>query len=289
MRSAFVILVGICAAVSVLGASPIRIYSLVEACFPYRFDGISVAGEKGDLLAFSDLSGRRSFVTVGEELPGAYRVDSLEKRVVRKFDPSLNSEREMPAHRVTLHGPESEITVLDVGVHMKVPGMMACMVNTASGEYCYVAKGQSLLYEDALWQVDLVTNSMVTVSLGSERQEIPMVTEAERESVKNLWAERTRLNREKSALAESKRREKRVAEETEHNERIARFRASPPSVKSSSSKPTTMHFGTEYRYPVEWDVVPIWGRSNGQPVLQAVAVPRRFETRQGGFLIREQD
>ncbi len=280
-------LAAIFAATSLLGESSVRVYSVRDACFPYRFDSISMIGSKGAQLSFSHISGSRTFATVGNELPGAFRVESVEKRTLRVFEPTINAERDEPAHRVTLRSPANDKIVLEVGKPLKIPGLMACLVNMESGRIRYVTSGQIIMHDEALWRIAEVTNTMVVATLKDAQIEIPLMTDPERESIEFMWAERRRVAKEDKRLAEAQRREEELAEEQKRRERIAKYQAAlDASSKPRGSSSTTMNFGSVYRYPVEWEVVPIWGRKDGQTFLQPIAVPRRFETRQSGISIQ---
>ena len=62
------------------------------------------------------------------------------------------------------------------------------------------------------------------------------------------------------------------------------FNSTPPlHYAAPPSSGTGIQLGTEYRYPVAWEVLPLRTKRNGKVVIAPIAVPTEFETRRTGY------
>jgi len=131
----------------------------------------------------------------------------------------------------------------------------------------------------------------VALADGEARHVVPRATQDERETLRALWARRT------ARAARLARRRAEERNEAAEAERVADMLANPQLVRRpvaverpvsvlAPARGARMFAGTEYRYPTEYEVIPLVGYSkSGDPVFRAVVVPRGFETRTTGMEI----
>ena len=122
---------------------------------------------------------------------------------------------------------------------------------------------------------------------------VPFVSEAEKSSLFSLWESRRAAREEASKLPEKKH----ISEESEPRQIVTQVirHAQPLQSSDSSSRrlveirtPPQFFYGTEYRYPVSFETVPVYIRtSSGVRIPQALVVPKLFQSGWSGYGIMQ--
>ncbi|MFZ4397851.1 MAG: hypothetical protein ACOYOU_19750, partial [Kiritimatiellia bacterium] len=172
-----------------------------------------------------------------------------------------------------------------LGAPLEQPGRMACLVSLTSGAWGYARIGDVITLNDRPVAVEAVDETVARVRIGEDAFEAPWASDAERDAVMQLWRarqEQAEARIREEAEAYRTREAARVAAEHEAAER----RAAERIAARAPQQPAHFFFGSEYRYPVEYDAVPCVMRlPDGSTRTQYVVVPTRFETRAVGHSI----
>lgn len=259
----------------------IRVYAIRPDCFDYLFT--AVVSEFGDkpVLSFNHISGRTFFAQVGETVE-EYTVNAFEPRTERVFNPSVSAYQEKKTGMVTLEAPDGSSITLECGKPLSRPGWMACLVSLDTGMWQYVGAGDIMVIDDTEIIVDSVSQDSVRVSVDGTEHTVPVISEEEKEKLTQLW-EKCRRQREERLKVEAEKRkadsEKQVVFPAQHEDR-------PPSRVVEVRRPAKFFFGTEYRYPTEYEVIPVAVRTaSGTLVYKPIVVPKRFATGTTGISI----
>ena len=270
----------------------LRVYAIKPACFEYMFTSVMEKSEGRQSLSFNHINGRTVFAGVGDAV-GEYRVKSFQPSVERVFNPSVNSYVEKKDGTAILQASDGRKIILDMGKVLTQPGSIACMVWLDSGNWMYVGRNDAVLVGDMEVPVTGISEESVTVMVDNTQCTVPFVSEAEKSSLLSLWADRRKAREEALKVPEKKP----VSEESEPRQVVTQVirHAQPLQPPDNSSRrlveirtPPQFFYGTEYRYPVSFETVPVYIRtSSGVRIPQALVVPKLFQSGWSGYGITQ--
>jgi len=286
---AFLAFGGVCGGAEETG--DLRVYAAWPAVFEYRFTSVLAGGGEDVRVGLRHADGTTHTVGVGETV-GDYTVTSHATRTVEVFKPGLNRRIERDADFVTLEHASGKTFELELGEPLELPGRpVVCLVALDSADWTYARHGDRVTWRYRDVEVEVAENGRVVLADGDTRHVVPRASSKERETLRAAW---TRRKARAARLA--RRRAEERKEETEA-ERVADILANPQLVRRpvaverpvsvlAPARGARMFAGTEYRYPTDYEVIPMVGTTkSGDPVFRAVVVPRRFETRTTGMEI----
>lgn len=229
------------------------------------------------VLSFNHRDGTTHLVREGETI-GPYTVLSYKQHTKRVFDPSvsaLRTETEATARLKLVDGTTFEVRQ---GVRHPVPGLLATLVSLESGACRHVREGDTICLVDGWLEVTGVGEEEVRARVSGREVAIPLLTDEESTAL----AERYRARQ--AALAAQAKAAPDAAEAepppaAKNDEAWWRNAVPPLHYAPPPSSGTGIQFGTEYRYPVAWEVLPLRTLRNGKVVIAPLAVPTEFETR----------
>jgi hypothetical protein len=259
----------------------LRVYAIQSACFDYVFTSVSTGTDGKPTLAFNHRNGRTFLIHVGDNL-GEYRLTAHEPKVRRVFIPTTNSEREEKAGQATLTTPDGRLLVLELGQPLSQPGRMAHLTALTSGEWCLVKEKDELILVEDKALVSTVSENAVTILRGSREQVIPLITGEEKEKLAALWAQRRKEAEEARRLALEKPQEE---EDTSPPAYTPPARAVNRRRTVEPRSGARAVFGTEFRYPTEFELIPSVTDASGRVIRPFVIIPRQFQTRTSGISI----
>jgi hypothetical protein len=266
------------------GADDLRLYAVRSNVFEHLLTSVSTGSDFAPVLAFKDLSGNTRFIRVGDRL-GAWALVAYQARSEQVFKASVGAALTVDTSTATLRHTNGQERILILGAPLEQPGRMACLVSLTSGAWGYVRAGDAITLDDRPMVVETFDETTARVRIGEHAFEVPLVSDAERDAVMQLWHARqqqaeARIREE--AEAYRVREAARVAAEHESAER----RAAARLAARAPQQPAHFFFGTEYRYPIEYDAVPCVMRlPDGSTRTRYVVMPTRFETRAIGHSI----
>jgi len=173
--------------------SSLRVFSTQPRVFEYLFTGAmsGPATNTEPLLCFRDLAGNAPTVRINEPL-GSYSVIGFTPRTTRVFNKSVSAYLDNDVSLVTLRDAAGSNRVLTVGRPLIEPGLMACLVSTASGGWGYVRSGDALNIEGVDVTVIRVATNDVTIRAQALDISIPPIDDTARKSILALWESRRR-------------------------------------------------------------------------------------------------
>jgi hypothetical protein len=257
-------------------APPWRAYTIQPNVFEYMLTTSTPDADGNPILSFNHLSGKTEFVRVGERL-GPYELVAFEPREEKVFNPTINAYQTKSRSVAVLRGQGGEQIALVQGDPLAADGLMACLVSMHSGAWQYVQPGDRCSLDGVDLEVAQIDAGGVSVVTGGDALRLPPVTDAERQTIMSAWRERKERAAEQARVAAEEREQ---AWERQEEARRVRYQQQA----SRPKQPAGVFFGTEYRYPTEYEVIPFTTRSaSGSYNHQAIVVPRRFETRSVGM------
>ncbi len=274
-----------CAVAAVAGGGDdLRLYAVRSNVFEHLLTSVSTGSDLAPVLAFKDLSGTTRFVRVGDRL-GEWVLVAYQARSEQVFKASVGATLTVDTSTATLRHTNGQERILILGAPLEQPGRMACLVSLTSGAWGYARAGDVITLNDRPVAVETVDETAARVRIGADAFAAPWASDAERDAVMQLWharREQAEARIREEAEAYRAREAARVAAEHEAAERrtAERLAVRPPQ------QPSHVFFGTEYRYPIEYDAVPCVMRlPDGSTRTQYVVMPTRFETRTIGHSI----
>jgi hypothetical protein len=238
-------------------------------------------------LSFNHRDGSTCLVREGDTI-GSYTVTSYGQHTKRVFDPSINSHRTEKEVTATLQAPDGQTIELHQGIPHQLPGFLATLVSLETGVYHHVREGDTLRLAGGVLQIRNVNEEEVVGRMLGRTVHIPLLSDEE----EGVLLEQRQARQDAFAARQKAARESKAREETE---RVARRPADPQGedwwldsrpplhFAPPPSSGTRIQLGTEYRYPVAWEVIPLRTRRNGKVVITPIAVPTEFETRRSGY------
>lgn len=271
---------------------PLRVYAIKPACFEYMFTSSMEKSEGRPGLSFNHVNGRTVFAGIGDSV-GEYIVKSYEPGVELVFNPSVDSYVQKKTGTVILQSAGGKKITLEMGKILPQPGWIACMVWLDSGNWMYVNENDAVLVGDAEVPVSDITDQAVTLMAGDSKYTVSAISDNEKSGLLALWESRRKAREEETKLAE----EKQEQEETVPKPVITQvIRHAPPlQVPEPPSRrfiaiktPPQFFYGTEFRYPVSFETIPIIEKtSSGTRIRQAIVVPKLFQTGWAGYGITQ--
>jgi hypothetical protein len=266
------------------GGDDLRLYAVRSNVFEHLLTSVSTGADFAPVLAFKDLSGTTRFVRVGDRL-GEWVLVAYQARSEQVFKASVGATLTVDTSTAIVRHTNGQERVLILGAPLEQPGRMACLVSLTSGAWGYARIGDVITLNDRPVAVEAVDETVARVRIGEDAFEAPWASDAERDAVMQLWRarqEQAEARIREEAEAYRTREAARVAAEHEAAER----RAAERIAARAPQQPAHFFFGSEYRYPVEYDAVPCVMRlPDGSTRTQYVVVPTRFETRAVGHSI----
>lgn len=261
----------------------LRVYAVESQLFEYLFTAAGTGADGKALLFFRSLAGNVWSVHVGDRV-GAWTVAAYAPRKVRVFKPSVNAWIEEDASSATLRGSDGAERVLTQGTPVEEPGLMACLVSLDSGRWVHARAGDCVALDGLSIQVLSVTNRAARAQVNGRECALPLASDDERQAMLDLWQTR----RQQAEEAQAARVAEQAAEQQRQRDAAAASQAA--AVASLTRRddiqpsPVQYSFGSEYRYPVEYEVLPYSVLlPNGRMGTRAIVIPRRFDTRQMGM------
>ncbi|MDD4870006.1 MAG: hypothetical protein PHR77_05550 [Kiritimatiellae bacterium] len=276
------IVIPFCSALSQITNVPgsLRVYAIQPACFEYMFTSVMEKPEGKQTLSFNHINGRTIFSGLGDPL-GEYTVKSFNPSAERVFNPSVNSYIEKKAGSVMVKSPNGKMFTLEMGKILSLPGWTACLVWMDSGNWMYVNESDAIPAGATEIPVNSISENSLAVMVGNASRGIPFISDEEKVMLTSLWESRRKAS-EQVKLAENK-----PPQDPEPKVITQVIRHAPPlePVEIPSSRlleiktPPQFFVGTEYRYPVAFETVPLIVKtSSGTMIRQAMVVPKRFQT-----------
>ncbi|MFA7160119.1 MAG: hypothetical protein WC299_12520 [Kiritimatiellia bacterium] len=266
------------------GPGQVRMFTSEPACFEFLFTGVSDSADGKQVLSFNHRNDRTYFVRVGEQL-GPYRVAAFEQKTEKVFMPSLNASLDRPAGRAVLSGPGNETLVLEQNKPLPWPGRTAWLVKLDNGAWWNANELDVFSVSNTLVFVEEIDEGGMVVTAGDDLAFIPVITAAEKEALKNIWAEKKREALMQEQLA-------RVRFEEEEK---ARARESPPKTTFVYlQRPVNqveirgaprIFYGTEFPFPTAFKVCPGAYTVDGRFIAAPFVLPCSFRTYRCGMSI----
>ena len=257
------------ASVEATGVADLRVMGVRSNCFEYTFMS-TMSGAGGDRLVFNHVSGSTHIAKVGDRL-GAYTVASYTGFVERVHNPTLNADQPRKSGRVVLRDAAGQERVLTLGAVLPEEGWTACLLALDSGAWRYVVPGDDLELADAAVRVSRVTADGVWLGGPLAERPVPALTDDERKAVADRWQQEQQQRRLRAAAPPPP-----PAEEV-----LTVYR--PPEPPPPPPVRRGITFGTDYSYPVEFEVIPIRTVTpDGKVIMTPVALPTRFQRRSVG-------
>ncbi len=252
----------------------LRLLAVRPEVFDYLLTAVSLGADHVPVLAFKDLAGTTRFVRPGGRL-GDWTVATHQPRKEKVFNPSVNAQLDVDTSTATLRGTNGQERTLVVGVPLVQPGSMACFVSLTTGTWVYARRADTVALDGLQLTVISVSETVAQVQAAGQTFDVTLASDSERQAVMTVWRTRQEQAEAQSrVLAEARARRKAETAAAE-----ARAAAAAPVVLAPQ-QPARFSYVTEYRYPTEYEVVPILARSpDGTQRTRAIIVPTQFGTR----------
>lgn len=261
----------------------IRVYELRPACFEYKFTSVVSDSGGQPVLSLNHISGQTFFARVGDTI-GEYTIKAFEPKTERVFNPSINAYQKKDCGKVTLEDSDGKSIILERDELLPRPGWMACLVSIATGNWCHVGDKDIIILDNTKMTINTISLDSVTVSIEGVQYTVPVISESEKENLSLLWEERHKQRAEELKLAMKSREAK---QEQQVVSEVSRPRFRLRRTIEIRYPPRFFFFGTEYRYPVEFQAFPlVSGSDSGTIIRGQVIIPTRFETRTSGIEVR---
>lgn len=256
----------------------LRLYILRSEVFGYLLTAVSIGTDHVPVLAFKELTGTTRFVRPGEKL-GDWTVTAYQPRTEKVFHPSVGAQFTVDTSTAVLRRADGQERVLTVGLPLEQPGRMACFVSLASGAWAYACGGDTITLDGLIVTVLSIGEAVAQVRTADRIFDVPQVTDHERQTVLNVWR-LLQQQAEARTLAQTEAQQRKMDDRAAAEARAA----AQVSVTHSPQQSSRFSFSTEYRYPIEYEVLPFTMRmSDGSMRNQVVVVPTRFGTRSAGI------
>jgi hypothetical protein len=262
------------------GLESLRVYVIQPACFEYVFTSVMEKTEGKQTLAFNHINGRTIFAGLGDPL-GEYTVKSFDPSAERVFNPSVNSYIEKKGGCVTVQSPDGKKFALEMGKILPRSGWIACVAWLDSGNWMYVNENDTIPAGDTEIPVNSIAENSLAVMVGNTSRSISLISDEEKVMLTSLWESRRKAGEQAKLAANKPPQEPEPTVITQ----VIRHAPSLEPVEMPSRRlleiktPPQFFVGTEYRYPVAFETVPLIVKtSSGTMIRQAIVVPKRFQT-----------
>jgi len=270
----------------------LRVRWIRPSTFDYTLVSVFEGSNDRTILGFNHRSGRSSFVGVGEKL-GEYTAVLFLPSTERVFNPTIDAYEEKKSGRAVLRDADGNRIRLQLGVPLEEEGWTACMVSLDDGAEWRIKQGETIRADNMAFRVADITQRelRVTPESGTSRV-VPLATDEEIAEVRERLAKSREMRRKAAAQAEQHRTQMKMLKALAGQPlvtRAARKRhrqaggSTSSRLRTLSNAGATFSFGTDVRYPVEYEVVPRWIYHNGRHIYSPIVVPTRFATRRTGM------
>jgi len=273
----------------------LRVYGTEPDTFDYVFKSYAEVAGKSVMLSFNHRSGKTFFVKPGDRFD-AYTVAAFEPAVREVFDPTLNAARKTKTGKVTLTGPDKSTLVLEMDNPLRQSGLRARIVSLETGNQWSVRAGDRIAEGAVTVPVVEVTEAGAKLDWpGLGLSAIAPASEKEKVALHVLWREQSA---EKQAA---------VAAAAAAGAAVARGGAggnvamgaagnagqqavvvnagnlAAGRVVGAAGTQPSFHYGTDYRYPTEYEIWYVRQGKDGR--IRPIVVPTKFETRELGMQV----
>lgn len=248
----------------------VRVLALYSNCFDYVFSSIVNASSDRPTLSFNHLSGRTSFLKVGDSLDD-YLVESVEPRVEEVFNPTISAYQTVKTGTVTLR-KDKEVLVLEMDRPLRQPGLLALVAWLDTGVTAYARVGAALGTTPE-GVVTAIEPSGITLTSPEGVMAVEVATQNERDALAALWQRQQEESEARTRVAGVVQNDGAV--QIDQQVRIPRAAAPArgPRLVELTFNPLQIVNVTHTRMPVGWAVVPVTKTVNGKQV-------RGFETKE---------
>jgi hypothetical protein len=284
------LIVCLAADAAVAARDDLRVHSIRPAVFEYVFTSIVSGTGDNARLAFNHRSGKTCFRGIGDKL-GDFTIKSVEKKTESVFNETINAHQDKPASIVTLEGPKGNAITLKQNKRISQPGWIATVVSLKNARWARVYEQDVLDLDGTSFVIEAIKAEQIVASENGKLFAIPPLSEDDKTKLVKV---RERLAAEREARRRARREAQRLAAKWRKQEETDRLLQESPGVSTYYRPRETVEIkrkpkfflGSEYPYPVEFQVVPVYRRTpSGKRVPSAVVVPKRFESRQWGINI----
>jgi len=260
----------------------LRVYFIQPACFEYMLTSVMDKAEGRKMLSFNHINGRTVFAGVGEAM-GEYTVKSFEPSVERTFNKSINSYIEKKGGVAKLQSSDGKRVSLEMGKMLPLPGWIACLIWIDNGSWMYVSKDEVIPAGGKEVMVASISTDTVSVVSGNLSNNVPFISDGEKNQLVAMWEERKKAAEEARLAAQKQPEEPEKQVVTQVIRYVPQAEPDPSSPLYSRMvdirMPPQFFYGTEYRYPVSFETIPVLQRTAaGVMVRNGIVVPKRFET-----------
>lgn len=172
--------------IAIGGIEHLRVHSTQPAWFDLVFSSVVSDTGKNPIVALNDMNGRTHIARVGDMCAG-YMISNLVRRVESVFDPTIQASRKEKRHRLILAGGTGDVFELEMGQKLAVPGKMACLVMTDTGEWAYVRNGSCVRFDTITVDVRDVLDNTARIVSGIVTSVVEQASAQELSDLAQLW------------------------------------------------------------------------------------------------------
>lgn len=275
MRKLFIISVCIFLPMVFVCASSedLRVYSIIPACFEYKFTSIVTEKPSGPVFALNHLNGRTHFVEIGDTV-GPYRVKSYQP---------------VEAGSLILEDSDGSAIPLTLNETRADEGFMVRLISLKTGQKQLARKDDNFFLGGNNIRVLDVEKNAVRANINGAIQNVSLISDVETAALKMMCDERVSRQRKADKIELAKKAQKaQQLEQTLSRLEAAQQARRPQNMtwETRGGSSSRFAYGATYPMPIEYQVVPIWGRLPcGRLGYQPITVPTRFRRQQTGFSI----
>lgn len=257
----------------------LRVIRVHEDTFDYVLTTYTAASDGQWTLSINHRAGQTYFTQIGGWV-GGWRVVAFEPTEARVFVPSVNAYRTSKSGRATLEDAEGRQRVLVMGRPLETSGWRVTLASLVSGALWNVREGDTVREADAtLTVVRIVPDESVAASFNEQPVTIPLAESEDTARLATVWREQAEARQQQERWARYQRY--REAEDAREQDWAIAQPVPPPRAPVSTARRPEWFFGTEYRYPSQFEVWML--RQGPDGAWRPFVVPRAFESGRAGF------
>ncbi len=257
----------------------LRAVRVHEDTFDYVLTAYTAAGDGQWTLSINHRAGQTYFAQTGG-MVGAWRVVAFEPTEERVFVPSVNAYRTSKSGRATLEDAEGRQRVLVMGRPLETPGWRVTLASLVSGALWNVREGDRVRETEAeLTVVRIAPDEPVAASFNEQPVTIPLAESEDTARLATVWQEQAEARERQERWAQYQRY--REAEDARASDWAVARPVPTPRVPASAARRPEWFFGTEYRYPSQYEVWML--RQGPDGAWRPFVVPRAFESGRARF------
>lgn len=281
-------LISILLTVSTANALPesLRVNSLVPDTFDYVFTSFMNVNTTRPTFSLNHRDGRTRFVRLQDTVQD-YRITRFRPRLVKVFNKALNAHNTKKEGALILTHADGSTLTLEMGRALTMAGYRCELVSLISANTWSARAGDRIDVDGETVQIDAVFDNIATAIEDGIAYPIPLISEKEQTVLASLQQQRKHEQHMRAAAAQ-RLQKAREAERVQHELAVlppgsSRIPARRPSVNVTMRRPSYFFYGTEYRYPTDFDVLHFGSPRFGRMSTPYMLVPTAFETRECGF------